>query len=133
MNNILQSVISTAEFYSLFKDQPEKLKKLGNIEDVVKLHVRRGVNLIKNVRKLSKLDEEEAKLGNVEVSEVLKNSIDHITNSFQEKSIEINLSGFSETMTIVGNDLVVDIFDNILNNAVKFNDNEEKIQIDINT
>ncbi len=132
MNNILQSIISSAEFYSIFRNEPEKLKDLGDISVVVQNHARRGASLVSNVRKLSKLDETEAQLNAIQVFNALNQSVEQAVSGFQERNVKIEINGLSEDMKILGNELLIDIFDNILNNALKYNANEEEVKVEVN-
>ena len=131
MNNIIQIIGSSVEFYSMFQKDPEKLKEFGDISEIVKKHVRRGATLISNVRKLSKLDETEVKLSAIEISDVLNKSVESTVSSFRERNINIEVNGLSKGLKVLGNELLIDICDNLLNNAVKYNDNEKEIKIEI--
>ena len=132
MNNILQNITSSAEFYSMFRNEPETLKKLGDISEVVIKHARRGSELISNVRKLSKLGETDTQLNIIEILDILHQSVENTVSGFQERNVKIDIKGLSKDMKLLGNELLVDIFDNILNNAVKYNDNEKEVKVDVN-
>ena len=132
MNNILQNITSSAEFYSMFRNEPETLKKLGDISEVVIKHARRGSELISNVRKLSKLGETDTQLNIIEIFDILHQSVENTVSGFQERNVKIDIKGLSKDMKLLGNELLVDIFDNILNNAVKYNDNEKEVKVDVN-
>ena len=106
--------------------------KEGDIAEVVKKHARRGATLVSNVRKLSKLDESETELSSVEVFNVLVNSVEHAISSFQDRNVKIDVKGLSKDIKVLGNELLIDVFDNILNNAVKYNDNEKEINVEVN-
>jgi len=132
MNNILQAIISSAEFYSMFRNDPKNLKDLGDIAEVVKKHARRGASLISNVRILSKLDEKEVVLNPIEILNILNQSVEHAVSGFQERKVKIDVNGLSKDMKVLGDELLIDIFDNVLSNAVKYNDNEEEVKVEVN-
>ena len=131
MSNILQAIISTVEYYSLIQNMPENLKKFGNIAEVIKTHATRGATLIFNVKKLSELDETETELKSVEIFEELNKSVDQAVSSFQDKNIKININGLSKDLRVLGNELLIEIFDNLLSNAVKYNFNEEEVKVKV--
>ena len=131
MNNILQAINSSVEYYALFKKDPEKLQKLGEIDKVVKTHLKRGSNLVLNVRKLSKLEESETQLRSIEIFEVLNQSVNLAMSGFQDRNAKIDVSGLSKGMKVLGNELLIDIFDNLLNNAVKYNDNDDAVKAEV--
>jgi signal transduction histidine kinase len=64
------------------------------------------------------------------VARILNNSIDHLKQTFQNRDIKINNTLPKKGVTVKGNELLRDVFDNILENAIKYN-KEEKIMLDI--
>ena len=131
MNNILQSIVSNADYYSTFRDNPEKLKELGDFLEIVKNQVGRGSSLILKVKKLSDLEESEINLIPIVIFDVLNKSVGNAKNSFPEKDVNIKIEGLSKDLTILGNDLLIEIFDNILNNSVKFGKDNQEININL--
>ncbi len=81
--------------------------------------------------KLSNLNETETQLNVIGIFNILNQSIEHTVNGFQERNVRIEIDGSSEEMKVLGNELLIDIFDNILVNAVKYNDNEEEVKVDV--
>jgi signal transduction histidine kinase len=131
MNNILQSIVSSADFYKTFRDKPEMLAKLGDISDVINQHAKRGADLISNVRKLSRLEDSEIVLKPIKLSQMINKSIEDTTSGFQEKNVNIQVNSLTEGLMVTGNELLIDVFDNILDNAVKYNYNEQDISVEI--
>ena len=131
MNNALQSIVSSVEHYNLNRDNPEKLREFGDIVEIVKTHAKRGATLISNVLKLSKLDENEKELSVIDAFGVLNNSVGHTISSYQDRNVKIKVNGISKEIKINGNELLMDVFDNILDNAVKYNNKGEEIKIEI--
>jgi len=132
MRNILQSMVLAVEYYSKFRDDPEQLKELGDISEILKYHLNRGSTLIGNIKKLSDINEEERELSPIEISGQLITAVENIKTSFKKRNIKIDFNEFSNDIKVIGNELLAEIFDNILNNAVKFNNNETEVKIDIN-
>ncbi len=131
MSNILQSILSTAEYHSLFRNDLEKLKDFGDIYELVKMHVGRGSSLISKVRTLSKLEETEINLMPIGVFDVLDKSVENTKKSFHEKNVNVTIEGISKDLKILGGELLIDVFDNLLNNTVKFSDKDKEIIVDI--
>lgn len=131
MNNILQGVLSSMEYFSLFKDDPKKMEKLGDIATVIKNHVKRGIKLISNVRKLSELEESKIKLKPITIKHVIDKTISDLKNSFKDRIIEVEIDGLSEEMKILGDELAYNVFENILNNSIKYNFEEDVVDIHI--
>ncbi len=132
MNNILQNILSSAYLYSVIQNKPEKLDDFGDLNEIIKNHVNRGVALITRVIQLSKLEETEIKFKSIEIYNILNKSIEIFVSNFQERNVKIDVNGLSKNMKILGNDLLADVFDNILSNALKYNENNFEVKIEIN-
>ena len=108
----------------MYLNKPEKSKAVKRNIDIIKRQVKRGANLVSNVRKLSKISESEAFLFNVNCIEVLKKSINYIKNTFYDKNLKIDIQISEENFKILANELLEDVFDNILTNSINYNDSE---------
>ncbi|MHA1805367.1 MAG: PAS domain-containing sensor histidine kinase [Promethearchaeota archaeon] len=133
MNNILQAIISSLDYYELIKNASFDSKESENIIKNIRTHTKRGARLISNVRKLVKLEKMTYRLYGVDVQEELEKAIRNTIKSFNDKNVKISLKRKIQDMEVkvLANDLLIDIFDNLLNNAVKFNYNEKEIIVDI--
>ncbi|MCK4280632.1 MAG: PAS domain-containing sensor histidine kinase [Candidatus Lokiarchaeota archaeon] len=128
MNNILQNILTSVELLSLFLDNPEKSEENKEILQILKSQVKRSANLILNVRKLTKLEETQIGTQSTEAISVLKKTVEFIKKNVQDREILIETDSNFEKVFIQANELLVDIFENILLNAVKYNDNP-KVEI----
>ncbi|MCK4382906.1 MAG: PAS domain-containing sensor histidine kinase, partial [Candidatus Lokiarchaeota archaeon] len=124
INNILQNISSGIQLNEMYLDKPDKSDKVKTNIDIIKRQVKRGANLVSNVRKLSKISESESFLTNVNCIEVLKKSINYIKNSFHDKNLKIDIQISEENFKILANELLEDVFDNILTNSINYNDRE---------
>ena len=133
INNILQNISSSVELSSLYLNNPEKLHTIRELYEIVDEQVNRAKKLISNVRKITKLDESEIVLDKIEVNRVLKNAIEFLESSFQTRNINIKINSRTKKNYVYADNLLVDVFENILINAVRYN-NRSKIDIiiDIN-
>jgi PAS domain S-box-containing protein len=87
--------------------------------------------LISNMHKLSDLLKDDFRLKTVDVFRVLANAIEQVKRMYPKKKVKIN-QGISESELLVHcNDMLEDVFINILSNAFKF-DYHDEIVIDIN-
>jgi PAS domain S-box-containing protein len=123
MSNILQTILSSIELYSLCLKHPEKLNKDENLLRIIKDQANRGANLISNVHKLSKFDETEIPIQKMEMLTYLKQAFEFVKNCFQGRIINIILDTETEELYVFANELILDVFENILINAVKYNNN----------
>jgi len=91
--------------------------------------LREGQDLVSNIRKLSQISE---KMGfnKIDVLPILIKVIDYIKNTFKLKSIQINLKHELRKVEILANELIIDIFENLLINAILHN-KQNTIEINI--
>ena len=120
INNILNAIQLSSDLISYYVNEPDKLKELT---DIIINHVNRGAELVKNIQKLSKFDEVETKLEPVEVKKFIDESLDFLKDSLKEKEVNLKLETPYEDIHVIANEFLVDVFINILVNAVKYNDN----------
>jgi len=128
MSNILQSIISTVEYYDkLQKDESDKNYLVENLTNLIS----KASVLIANVRKLSKIENPNATIGPIKISDVLKKATKNIKDSFKSRKLNLEISGLTDDMFIQGDDLLIDIFDNLLHNSVNYSDKKRELEIKI--
>ncbi len=128
INNILHNLFSGVELSEMYIGDPEKIEKLREINSIIKNQINRGAKLVSNIRKLSKLEENEISIKKIEICSILEKSITFIKNSYQDRDMNIQVDSISERLYIQANELLEDVFENILINAVKYNENP-KVEI----
>jgi len=121
INNILQSMLSGLQISEIILDLPNKFEELKTNVKIIKDQVYRGADLVSNIRKLSQLGESKISLKRTEICNILKNSIDYIKTTYQEKKININVDSISKQLYVQANELIRDVFENILINAIRHN------------
>jgi signal transduction histidine kinase len=123
---ILQNIKSSNELSSHYFDKPKEMKSFVEIIDQ---QVIRGMQLISNLQNLSEFDESKKNLQPIDVCKVLKKSIYFFGTSFQESKLKIDvdysLSNLSPSNRIYvqANNLLQNLFENILFNAINYNIN----------
>ena len=132
MNNIFQNILSSAELYSMYRKDGRNGKDLDNLMNIIRDQGFRGINLVSNVQKLAKLDGSEIRLRKMNITKILKDAIVFIQRSFQERKIIFSIDAPNNTIWAKANELLLDLFENILINAVKYNDNPY-VEINIKT
>ena len=124
IKNVFNSINSLQYLGSLYNNNEE----MSNILERIKGVSQRGGVLIDNVRKLSFLESSKITLKKVEVNKILTSSINFVRNSFPVLDIKINIKPLDKKFYVQANELLSDVFDNILLNGVKHHDNS-KIEI----
>ncbi|MFX1274437.1 MAG: ATP-binding protein [Promethearchaeota archaeon] len=116
INNILQIIQSSAEICQMSPDSNDKKEM---IQIIVK-NVKRGIKLVQNAGKLSQIEDSEITLKKININKVLHNSLDHLNEKYQEREIYVKLDIPKEIIYVKANELLADIFDNVLINAVQY-------------
>ncbi len=128
INNILNNILSSVQLYNIYRKNPEKKKNFDVLMGIISGSAYRGANLISNVRKLSQLEEFGISLEPIEVCGVLNDALNFTLKSFQERKINIRYDFQRKEFFVIANELLLDVFENILINAVKYN---ESIPVEI--
>ena len=132
INNILHTINSSAELIKYYLSDTEKKKDVNAISQIITKQVMRGAKLITNIHTLSNLEDQDLSVEPIKINNLLKNSIEYIQKVYIDREIDIQINSLNEDFTVQANFLVQQAFDNILNNAVKYNSNENlEISIDI--
>ncbi len=132
MNNIFHNIMSSAELISILKKRSESDDKVENLFQTIDNQIKRGVKLITNVRKLSKLEETEISLEKVEIFKVLGEAVQFAQKSAQNKELDIKINKKAKKLFVKANEFLLDVFENILHNSTKYNSKDKiKVIIDI--
>ncbi|MBD3197756.1 MAG: hypothetical protein GF317_22075 [Candidatus Lokiarchaeota archaeon] len=123
VKNIFQNILSANELlkYYLINNKEEK-SELFQIIEMMEDQVIRGKKLAQNVYKISNMQNNDKKLTKINVIKHLENSISYTLNSFRERNINIEFEIPEKPYFMFGNDLLIDVFENLLMNAIMHND-----------
>ncbi|MHA1335529.1 MAG: sensor histidine kinase [Promethearchaeota archaeon] len=128
INNILQNIKSATELMRIYKEQKENkddlIKDIEELMEIIEEQINRGTRLVSNIRKLSELEREPFNIIKIEIFDYLNSSIDNLIKSFPTKSININLNSNLKSVKVYANELLYDVFENLLINSIKHNVNE---------
>ncbi len=130
ISNILQNISTAGELLNYVIEHPEKKISSKKILKNISEQVTRASNLIANVRKISSITEESHSLIDIDALKILNKAKKFVQKSYPEKEINISICSEDDVVKIKANDLLMDVFENVLFNAVKHNLNEV-IEIDI--
>jgi PAS domain S-box-containing protein len=128
MNNILQVLSSSTEILShSFEDRKEN-DDFSHLMKMITKQIKRGIELVSKIHQISELEEKDLELVRIDAVEVLEKVIDYIKKAYNDKNIEITTKIHFENYFVQANELVEEIFQNILINSIKYNE-EENIKI----
>jgi PAS domain S-box-containing protein len=128
LTNMNQMTLSSMELMLMDKNLPERAHRYGKLAEE---QIRRSTRLISNVKKLTALRKKKLHLEKVDIGSLLETAISHLREDFPQRDIEVNFKSQKGKWFVGGaNELLYDLFYNILNNAVKF-DRHEKAIVDV--
>lgn len=128
--NIFTNIKMASELCDPYLNDPNNLNKLKELHQIIEEQIIRGDKLIKNVQKLTSLEDTKFPLRKENLRQILNNSIEFLNNSFPNRDITSNIEIGKGKFFVNANELLLDAFENILFNAVKHN-KKPQIEIDI--
>ncbi len=97
----------------------------------IEQQIKRGKKLINNIRDLSDIEESEIPLKPIEIFEKIRSATQYVKINFQKREIIVNIESEANKIYVLCNDLLLDVFENILINSVLYNKNDA-VEIEIN-
>ncbi|MCJ7651650.1 MAG: PAS domain-containing sensor histidine kinase, partial [Candidatus Lokiarchaeota archaeon] len=127
VSNILQGILSSAELCRIQENTQSDLERLY---DIIENQVNRGANLVSNIRKISSIDDREKDLFPINTCDFIKKAVKEVNSTFPKKKINFQLNAPSDKVFVRADDLLLDVFQNVIYNAVKHNQNRS-VEIDV--
>jgi nitrogen-specific signal transduction histidine kinase len=124
MNNIFSNIQSSTHLCSYFLKEKSSYEKVGEFCDLILDQVNRGKKVISNVFTYLELEKESKTLEKIDLLEYLTTSIEYIHKTYLTREIKIALKTENDTCYVLANNLIGALFDNVLTNAIKYNDQE---------
>ncbi|GAH14398.1 unnamed protein product, partial [marine sediment metagenome] len=90
--------------------------------ETIKQQAARGFRLISNIHKLSQMEKDQLNLHKIEVCDLLKTAINFVKTPLQD-TVTFKISSSFTEYYIFANNLLQDVFENLLINAVVHNEN----------
>ena len=137
INNIFSVIQMSSEIINDILS--DKNVTINNFIDLIQKSLNKGSKLISNVQQISNIKGDiDNILKKIEIFPYLNDAIDYIQQCFPERNIQIDIDTSYNALQMMGNDLIYDVFHNLLQNAVKYNINTiveiriiiSKVQID---
>jgi len=132
ISNIINNIHMALKLSSELFDDPKGLNKIKETQEIIKTHIVRSMKLISNVRKLSEIEDSENPLSSIDLFKKLNETQTMIGTHYLEKDVEIHIESEYQNVFIRANELILDVFENLLINAIKYNENSTaKITIQV--
>ncbi|MBD3214023.1 MAG: GHKL domain-containing protein [Candidatus Lokiarchaeota archaeon] len=114
---------------SLEEEEPD-LHRITELLEIINDQTIRVAKLVDNIRKISNIEDEDQSLTKLDLCKYLKKAIRSIRDSNKSRELEIQIHSNIKKAYINANSFIEDLFENILINAIKYNDSSI-IKIDI--
>jgi signal transduction histidine kinase len=124
INNMLQIILSAIQILLIKNPNLNKEREQDYLK-MIKNQVYRGSKLIENLRMLSYLEKKEFFLKNLEIVSKLKYVLNQIRDYYKDKNIDIQIQTYTKSIYVHANELIKEVFHNLLTNAIEHNDNKE--------
>jgi len=123
LNNLLSNIQASTQLcvYYLKKKDYSQIIELC---DLIKSQVNKAKKVIDNAFTFLELEEGHEKLRKVDIFTYLNNSIEYIHKTYLTREIQITIQSEEKNYEVFANELLEKVFDNLLLNAVKYNDKE---------
>ncbi|MBN1800755.1 MAG: PAS domain S-box protein [Candidatus Lokiarchaeota archaeon] len=122
VNNLFKKIESSIESYKETKIVQKNKNFIDMLENIKDQGVT-GAKLISNVRKLALLEDSKLPIKKLFLNSFLEESIGHIKQGFKEKTITASIYPQNKNFFIMANEILSDVFDNILINIIEYNTN----------
>ena len=128
ISNICSNIKFSIDLSESYLHEPSKEREIKDLYNVIRDQFKKSQKLIYNVKKLSNLENSKVSLKSINASKTLDEAIQFIKNSLPTNNVNFNIDLPEKEVFVIADELLVDIFDNILINAVKYN-NDVQIEI----
>ena len=130
ISNLFQIISNSIELCGSLIGDNVNVKEIIEYFELIAHQLNRGKKLINNVRNLSRLEEDEMPLEPVEVYQTIRNAIQFARLSYPKKNIDIKVLPEHGDLYVMANELLLDVFENLIMNSITYNKNEN-VQITV--
>ena len=130
ISNLFQVISNSIELCgSLLKEEVKK-KDILEYFQLIAQQLTRGKKLIRNVRNLADLEKYEMVFEPVDVFSELRTAVNFTLISFPKREINVKIISDYEDLYAMANELLSEVFENIIMNSIKYN-KKKVVQIEI--
>ncbi len=130
ISNLFQIISNSIELCESLLKNEVKSEGINEYFQMISQQLNRGKKLIRNARNISELEEYEMPLEPVEVFSKLTSAINFTRISFPKKDIDIKVVSDYGFICVMANELLSEVFENILINSINYNKNKV-VQVEV--
>jgi len=118
INNVHQGILVGTELLLRNDELPPNARRYA---EAISDQVNRGIQLIENVHKLSRMDADaDLALQRLDLYGVIANAILLVQHAFPESEVKIDIKFKPEEVIVLADEFLIDLFYNIVHNAMKY-------------
>lgn len=121
INNILQVIQLEVGKCKRSIKSSDNVKSFEKDLHVIENQINDGSKLVSNIVNLLKLEKEDIGLKKREVNHMLENKVAQIRERYQNRELDIQIKSSEEHIYVCANELLKQMFENVLSNAIKHN------------
>ncbi len=123
MANIINNIKMSIELAEIKINKISISKEIQELLDLINSQLKRGISLITNIRKMSRIESETIEIKEINPLLLLRNIINK-NSILNQKGISINIDALDEDLYVMAGPFLADAFENILINGIQHNNSE---------
>jgi len=131
VSNLFQIISNSIELWQINLKEGIEIRDIFQDLQLIEQSLARGKKLINNIRELSEIEESEMPIEPVDVFTNLENAIKFIKINFHNRDIRVKIETSENKIIVLANELLLDVFENIMMNSVHYN-KSETVEITVN-
>lgn len=132
ISNILQVILSTVNLIEYQAKDFEEKDELNEFFNRIQEQITKARILINDIQRISKLEHKIIDIIPIDLVELLNRSINTLKSSYPDVKFTVEFNPTYEKVMLMGTKVLEDCFQNILNNAIMYNNSKiKKIKIKI--
>jgi len=124
ISNLFQIISNSIELCGSLLKEGLITEEIFDYFQLITQQLTRGKKLIRNVKTLADLEEYEMILEPMEVFSELRKAINFSLISFPQRKMKVKIISNHENLNVMANELLSEVFENIIMNAIKYNKNK---------
>ena len=121
ISNVFNVISNSFELCGIILEQGVNKEELIEFFQLITEQISRGKKLVKNLKNLSIIDDFPIFIEPTDLLQTLREAIRFIKISFPAKSVNITLNSENSDYSILANNLLVEVFENLFMNSILYN------------
>jgi signal transduction histidine kinase len=130
ISNLFHVISNSLELCEMLIIEGVRKEEILDYFKLLEEQINRGKKLVRNIKNISELEDFGMPLKPIDLFNNLKNAVRFAKINFPRKFIDISIHSEAEGIYVSANDLLLDVFENILMNSIVYN-KSERIQIEV--